>query len=334
MAAVFLNGRDVWQEITKRVRNGKRVHAAVAYFGAGAARILPLRKTDVLVVDMSLQAVAQGVTDPREVAKLVRRRVKVYSRSSLHAKFLTIDNILIVGSANASHNAVALLDEAAVLTADRTAVRSAKTYLEGLCTEPVRPQYLKTCIAAYRRPRFKAAVERRNLATQAKRPIPKLWIIGGLRYAEVPERERPRAEAAITRAKRLRRRPTKTYVDQVHYPQRFAFMRRMRKGDWALNCIRDGADVDVWPPEQLLSIESYPRGNGRRRWTMQFEAAKRAQSMRLTQFRRKTHDVLPWGEGVRVPTRAVYDAAVADAILRLWTDSGRLSSRRSQRRAG
>ncbi len=70
--SIFLSGRAVWREITERIRQSRQVHAAISYVGQGASRIIPLRRNDVLVVDMSLRAVAQGVTDPRKIAKLTR----------------------------------------------------------------------------------------------------------------------------------------------------------------------------------------------------------------------------------------------------------------------
>ena len=100
----FLSNNDLWGEIQKRIANGNRVRAAVAYFGGRGANLLRLKKLDSLVIDMSLAAVRQGVTNPREIRKLIRRGVKVFSRGTLHAKFLLIGNTLITSSANVSRN--------------------------------------------------------------------------------------------------------------------------------------------------------------------------------------------------------------------------------------
>ena len=148
----FAYNDDLWREIKARVAKGKRVRAAFAYLGKGGAKLLALKKGDSLVVDMSLGAVRQGVTDPREIRRLMGRGVRVFSRGSLHAKFAVVDKTLIAGSANVSRNSNEILDEAGVITTDPAALRRAKDFFDQLCTEPVGKQYLKTCIAEYRPP--------------------------------------------------------------------------------------------------------------------------------------------------------------------------------------
>jgi len=331
MPTAFYSGREVWQEIQMRLRDARRVHAAISYVGQGAFKLLQLGRNDVLVVDMSLQAVSQGVTDPREVKKFLRHGVRVFTRGKLHAKFLLIDNVLFAGSANASRNSVKYLDEAAVMTTDRVARQSAEQALRQWCTEPIRPRYLKECIAAYRPPRFKAAVEGRpGRRRQTTEPV-RLWLVGALRYRDVPEGERSRADAAIARAEKMRRRPAQTEVDQVNYPSRLRLMSAMKPGDWVITCIRDSRGADVWPPQQLLSIESYPRQLGKRRWVMQFEAPRSRASIRLTQFQRGVRGIVkqaPWN-GRR--TRPIRNDRLADSIVRLWTQAGKPSLQKRKR---
>jgi len=98
----FISNDTLWQEIQTRVKKGKKVKAAVAYLGQKGSELLPLKKGDCLVVDMSLGSVRAGVTDPREVRRLMNKGVNVFSRGSLHAKFLIIDKTLIASSANIS----------------------------------------------------------------------------------------------------------------------------------------------------------------------------------------------------------------------------------------
>lgn len=201
--ATFLSNDSLWREIQDRVARAKEVRAAVAYMGQGGAELLPLRRGHRLVVDMSLAAVRQGVTDPKEVLKLIRRGVRVFSRGTLHAKFLIADRVLIAGSANVSRNSRSILDEAGVLTGDSAAVRRAVEFFDRLCTEPVRPEYLKTCLAAYRRPKFKAAVE--GAPARHRRVVEaKLWFIGGIRLLETTP---PGVEEAVQRAERALKRP-------------------------------------------------------------------------------------------------------------------------------
>src|SRR5579864_6576317 len=94
----FLSNADLWAEIQNRVSKGKRIRAAIAYFGGRSATLLPLKRGDKLVVDMSIGAVRQGVTNPSEIRKLRNRGVEIFSRGTLHAKFLLIGNALVASS--------------------------------------------------------------------------------------------------------------------------------------------------------------------------------------------------------------------------------------------
>lgn len=153
-----------------------------------------------------------------------------------------------------------------------------------------------------------------------------MWLIGGLRYADVPERERHRAEAAVDRAAEVRSEPERTDVEQVHFASKVRMLSEMKRGDWAITCVRDGAGADVWPPQQLLSVESYSRGGGKRRWVMQFETPKSRVSIRLRRLQhmlRHSATAVNWS-GHR--TKAIHDAEIADTFLRFWTRGGRPSA--------
>src|SRR4030042_6662401 len=100
--ARFLFNTELWDEITVRVNKAKRVNAAVAYLSKTGSELLPLKKGDRLVLDMSIAAVRQGVTDPREVQKFIDRGAQFFSRNSLHAKFLIFDKVFLTSSANIS----------------------------------------------------------------------------------------------------------------------------------------------------------------------------------------------------------------------------------------
>src|SRR4030042_6503542 len=110
----FVSNNELWNEIHKHVSKAKQVRAAIAYLGQHGADLLHLTKGNKLVVDMSLSAVRQGVTDPREIRKLMNRGEKGFSRGSLDAKFMVINKTLITSSANVSKNSNQVLDEAGV----------------------------------------------------------------------------------------------------------------------------------------------------------------------------------------------------------------------------
>ena len=138
----FITNNELWSEIHDYVAKVQHVSVAVAYFGEDGANLPPLKRGDNIVVDMSLGAIRQGVTNPRAVRTLMARGVRVFSRGSLHAKFIVAGRTLIASSANASHNSRSLLDEAGIITTDPTAVQRAVSFFEKLCTEPGGKKYL------------------------------------------------------------------------------------------------------------------------------------------------------------------------------------------------
>jgi hypothetical protein len=146
----------------------------------------------------------------------------------------------------------------------------------------------------------------------------------------VPDEERKLAQSAIDRAVPARQQPERTYVDQLRYSDKVSWMTDIKTGHWVIPCVREGRGAEVWPPQQLLSIESYKRysrGRDRRRWVLQFEAPRRGAPVRLRQFQRAIRRAAPsagWG-GVR--TKPIYDSEVADAMLRLWTQTGKPSAK-------
>src|SRR6266566_5676555 len=156
----FVANGELWTALREHVRKASGVHAAVAYFGRNGAKLLPLKRGDIIVADVSLGAVRQGVTDPRELKILMQRGVTIFSRPTLHAKFIIANRTLIASSANVSRNSRDTLDEAGIITTDPAAVRRAADFFEKLCTQPVGKKYLDRCIAEYRPPRFKAAIEK------------------------------------------------------------------------------------------------------------------------------------------------------------------------------
>ena len=192
MSTRFLNNSQLWHEIQHRTARARRCRVAVAYLGTGGAALLPLKQGDVLVVDLSIAAVRQGITNPSEVRTLQRAGVSVFTRGSLHAKFVIADRTLIASSANISHNSRDNLDEAGILTDDPTALRSAGQFFDALCSEPVGPEYLKKCLAEYRPPTFKPATERPiKTATRSVRVAEaKLWFLGNLRLIDLSNADR------------------------------------------------------------------------------------------------------------------------------------------------
>jgi hypothetical protein len=185
----FLINENIWETIPKIVRASKHTDVVVAYLGTDGSKLLPLKKGDRLVVDMSISTVKAGATNPREIEKLIKRGVEVFSRRNLHAKIIVSDKEVLTGSANISKNSRDSLDEAAILTNDTLALQRAKNFINQICTEPVLPDYLKECINSYRPPRSNVI----HIRTEGKYPPrakhAKLRIVSLIDYFRFPESE-------------------------------------------------------------------------------------------------------------------------------------------------
>jgi hypothetical protein len=329
MASRFLFNETLWTELATRIPATRRVCAAVAYLGSGGADLLPLREGDQLVVDMSLRTVRAGATDPHEIRKLLGRGVDVFSRGSLHAKFFLLGDVVIAGSANISKRAHEVLDEVALLTDDRAAVRRARATFDQLCTEPVRQEYLAKCLKEYNPP--KIALGQAPSATRRGKLVQgKVWIVGGLRYRALPEAEQATVER-ITRKVARRLRGFQLYEPEyTHYSSKLGFFDLLREDDWLIVCISDGKRYEVFPPARFLRIETYERGNGKLRYLVYRESRAGEKAVPWSIFRA----ALPAGidltaaRGPKPRTAPITDDSQADSLLRLWDTQGRFRGKR------
>lgn len=87
----FLVNEDIWQTLPDIIKSAWRLDAAIAYLGHDGAKLLPLKRGDCLVVDMSTATIKSGGTNPHEIEKLIKRGVQVFTRRNLHAKIVIVD---------------------------------------------------------------------------------------------------------------------------------------------------------------------------------------------------------------------------------------------------
>ena len=143
-----------WKHIRSELRPKGRapVIAVVAYVGADAPEMLPLRRGDFLVCDGSNIAIRQALTSAKSLWQYAQRGVVVFSHEGLHAKTIASDKFAWVGSANSSSNSRDCLIEASVRVTGRSAsqifqwagslatedTRLSRKELEGLLELPVR----------------------------------------------------------------------------------------------------------------------------------------------------------------------------------------------------
>lgn len=327
MTTRFIANDDLWSEIQKQVNKAKSVMVAVAYFGQGASTLLPLKKNHEMVVDLSMKAVKEGITDPREVKKLIKKGVQVYTRGSLHAKIIITDNTLITSSANISNNSKNNLDEAGIVTNESVAIIKAREFFIKLCTEPVREKYLNTCIKAYNK-----NVKRKHISFSKRKSInkvllAKVWFIGGLTELNLSDKNKKLIERVEKKAEKKLKNPDKTFVAWIRYPLKTKFVQNLREGDWVIKYFKgkDGHYVEC--PQQVLGIEMWKSESKKDYQIISLECPNNSEDMELKEFLKKVKKIEP-NLYKKPKTRPITDRVNADYMLSLWTRSGRISKKR------
>lgn len=254
MSTVFIT-QDIWPQLTKAVRGSKRPCAvAVAYFAAGASRLLPLPKNSRLVVDASERAVASGQTCPTDLSKLVKRGVKVYSVPNLHAKVFVIGRAAYIGSTNVSSRSALQLLEAVIRTTEPSAVRSAREFVHDHCLHELTPTVIKRLGRLYRPP-IVPGVPRRIKAAKnsASRPALPRLLLAQLTPAGWSEREQALHDAALPVAKR-RRHHRRTYeLESFLWTGNCPF----RRNDVVIQVTNEGnGHILVSPPGNVLHVRT------------------------------------------------------------------------------
>ena len=165
----------IWSDLQTAAKKSNRPAAvAVAYFGKGASRLLPLPRGSRLVVDASDAAVKSGQTCPAELKQLLlKNRVLIYSAGSLHAKVFVFGSTAFIGSANASNHSANTLVEALVATTDPQVVKAARSFVQGLCLQELGPKELDRLQGIYRPPRIPlgALGSRKIRRSPSRRPL-------------------------------------------------------------------------------------------------------------------------------------------------------------------
>lgn len=127
------HGGSVWNEITELVGgSSSQVHAAIAYVGKDAKKLLPLKSGDVLVVNASSRSLVSGATNPYALESFMNAGVEVHNAHELHAKVVTTGSHTIVGSANASENSSIRCLEAFIVSSTEEMRAGVMEFVESL----------------------------------------------------------------------------------------------------------------------------------------------------------------------------------------------------------
>jgi hypothetical protein len=254
MSTVFLS-KDIWPQLTKTVRaSQRRCDVAVAYFGAGAGRLLPLPKGSCLVVDASDRAVASGQTCPADLSKLLKRGVTVYSVPNLHAKVFVVGRAAYIGSTNVSGRSESHLVEAAIRTTDPGAVQAARKFVQRHCLHELTPNVLKRLAKIYRPPRVPGGKRRKQqqVETSQRPSIPRV-LLAQLHLEEWSDRDQALHDAAEVVATKRRKHPRGFELESFRQTGRCPFQR----GDVVIQVTNEGhGRVLAAPPGNVLHVRT------------------------------------------------------------------------------
>ena len=313
MSTAFIT-RDIWPQLTKAVRDSPQSCAvAVAYFGKGAGKLLPLTKGSRLVVDASEHAVAAGQTCPADLAKLVKRGVKVYSVPNLHAKVFVLGRAAYIGSANASNRSASQLVEAVIRTTETSAVRAARQFVREHCLHELTPEVLKRLGKLYRPPLIPGAKRGKTAAkpTSRRPTLPRL-LLAQLHLDDWSEREQSLHDAGLPVARKRRKHPRTFEQDSFIITGKCAHQR----GDVVIQVTDEGGgNVLVAPPGNVLHTRSGRDGNAIKTSVYIERPARRRRQIKTL--------ARALGRGAKKSLQRnglVRDTAFKQALLKAWAD--------------
>lgn len=196
-----------WTHLTAAVRESRvPAFAAVAYYGKGAGRLLPLSKGSRLVVDASEHAVSSGQTSPKDLLAAHRKGVRIFSVRNLHAKVFVVGRRVFVGSTNASMHSKDGLVEAVLETSDSGAVSAAREFINDHCREELGPRALAVLQKLYREPLIPGGKKTPKRKAKSVAALHSPLRLAQLRIIELTEEDQKTHEAGLAEAKRRRKK--------------------------------------------------------------------------------------------------------------------------------
>jgi len=252
--------QGIWPRISAAARRSKQpAHVAVAYFGQGAAKLLPLPRGSRLVVDASEGAVKSGQTCPAELKKLMKTAdVRVYSVPNLHAKVFVFGPTAVIGSTNASWRSAGTLVEAAVAITDRKAVSTARQFVRSLCLHELGPKGLEHLQRMYRPPRIAGNRGRRQSRhRRVVRPeLPRL-LLAQLRPFDPPDGSEKTEKAGRQAGRKRMSQPRRHVLEDFWWSGRCPY----RLGDIVVQVMReDDSRRMASPPGEVVHTAAWRRG--------------------------------------------------------------------------
>lgn len=310
MTTKLLTGEGrIWPEITAAAKQATRADVAVAYFGEGGSKLLPLKKGSRLIVDASEGRVKTGATCPAELLKLHNRGVAIYSVTNLHAKVFVFPRRAFIGSTNASTRSSGVLSEAVVETTDSELVADARLFIRNLAGgNQVSPETLEKLQSIWKPPKVPGGSRNRR-GTRHRRPA--VWISGYYYgWHGSPSRADAAEDKIVERGWNGNR--------QTHYLDKFSctYKPRWRCGDTIVFIEDEHPKQYVWPPARVIAVREQ-KGKGQRTWVTHTEHPD-GNCWAFTLMVRKLGD--GWEKKLQDDGKLSRDDAAA--LLRRWDQRG------------
>lgn len=303
---------NLWPTLTNAVRSiSKPCYVAVAYFGQGGSKLLPLTAGSRLVVDASERAVKSGQTCPDELLKLQRKGVEIFTVNNLHAKVFVVGRTAFVGSANVSSHSANTLVETALQTTDAEAAADARQFVRDHCLVNLGPERLKELAEIYRPPHIPGGGRKQGKPT-VKNVTPEfndVYLALVDEYDDFPEEEKDLRDAGLKSARRERRhRGASHEIDEVRWQGRNPF----KPGQLVIQVFKEkNGKTWIYPPAFVLSVVKHS------------EQSLRYFHVERPRLRRYSIETVAsrLGRGTKTRLRKsgrVADKAFAWELLRIW----------------
>jgi hypothetical protein len=310
---------DIWAKITATVKQKpSRCFVAVAYFGTGASKLLPLGKGSTLIVDMSQAAVGSGQTNPSEILKLVNRGVDVHSVENLHAKVFVVGEQVFIGSTNVSNSSAHGLVEADLQTTNRSVVAACRKFVRDLRGELVTPEHAKKMQKLYHPPKFGHGTPKpTNGGGQPTKHSP-LWAIP-INWEEWDEADKAAEQEALPTAKLKIESPTRFVLDEFCCAGG-SLPKRIKRRDLIIEVFDRGHGRKmVVPQARVIHVKPYKVGRENRAIVF----VERAKQLRQKNLKAVIGQLGPKARELKnlSVAKVIRDRAFAHALLNLWRNA-------------
>ncbi|HXD31448.1 MAG TPA: phospholipase D-like domain-containing protein [Pyrinomonadaceae bacterium] len=251
---------NIWGEIQRLASKSKTRRAAIAYVTTD--KHLKFGKGDVLVVDASDVAIECGETSAAVLSQAYKRGAALFSSDRLHAKFILLDQVAVVGSANLSSFSANQLLEVAAVTDSPQIMSGLSAVLDQLMSQckSIDQDFLEhiSSIKVVRRPRANKLSRKINIDTQKNRT----WLIGvreldGSRYVH----EEDDIAKGAAKAEKLKT-VSKAQIGWIRYAGTTRFRSEAQKGDTVIQIwrsLRSKKPTRVYKRAAILLRQEEPK---------------------------------------------------------------------------